>query len=66
MPRATISRDGARLVFASNFALQVLQGAPAEYSDAYLLTVPGTAGGGPIFAAGFESGDLGEWSGAVP
>jgi hypothetical protein len=53
-------------VFASNFALQVLQGAPAEYSDAYLLTVPGTAGGGPIFAAGFESGDLGEWSGAVP
>ena len=42
-PRATVSRDGARLVFSSNFNLQTIQGRPAEYSDAYLIAIAGGA-----------------------
>lgn len=42
-PRATVSRDGSRLVFASNFNLQQIQGRPADYSDAYLIQLAGGA-----------------------
>jgi hypothetical protein len=38
-PRATVSRDGGKLVFSSNFNLQALLGYPSEYSDAYLVTL---------------------------
>jgi hypothetical protein len=42
-PRATVSRDGSRLVFTSNYDLPKLLGYPAEYTDAYLATVAGTS-----------------------
>lgn len=54
-PRATVSRDGERVLYSSNYNLQEIADAPAEYSDAYLLDL--TA----LFAAGFETGDLSEW-----
>jgi hypothetical protein len=60
MARASVSRDGARLVYSSNFGRQLSDGAPTEYSDAYLLALdPAT------FASGFETGDLSEWSSRV-
>jgi hypothetical protein len=36
-PKATISRDGTRIVYASNFGLPETAGYPAQYSDAYLI-----------------------------
>jgi hypothetical protein len=39
-PRASISRDGRRLLFSSNFGLTSRRALPADYSDAYLLTLP--------------------------
>ncbi len=36
-PRATLSRDGTRLVFTSNFGLQQILGYPLEYADVYLV-----------------------------
>ncbi len=46
-PRAAASRDGSRLVFASNYNLQVLYGYPKLYTDAYLLTVAQPASQAP-------------------
>jgi hypothetical protein len=47
-PKASVSRDGRKLVYSSNFGLQSILGYPTEYSDAYLIDVsiesPGTAG----------------------
>lgn len=40
-PKATCSRDGSRLAFTSNMGLPQNLGWPAEYTDAYMLTVPG-------------------------
>jgi hypothetical protein len=37
MPRASISRDGTRLLFTSNFGLPAQRSWPADYADAYLL-----------------------------
>lgn len=47
MARATVSRDGRRVVYSSNFGRQESSGAPTEYSDAYLISVaaPSTGGG---------------------
>ncbi len=42
-PRATVSRDGRKLVFTSNYNLQAILGYPSLYSDAYLVSVPGSA-----------------------
>jgi hypothetical protein len=36
-PRASASRDGARLLYSSNFNLQSLLGYDAEYSDVYMI-----------------------------
>jgi hypothetical protein len=36
-PRASASRDGARLLYSSNFSLQSLLGYDAEYSDVYMI-----------------------------
>lgn len=57
MTRASISRDGARLVYSSNYGQQQMSGAPTEYSDAYLMSVPaGTAGSGGGTGGGGTSG----------
>lgn len=37
-PRVSVSRDGHRIVFSSNYGLQSLLGLPAEYSDVYLFS----------------------------
>jgi len=47
-PRPSVSRDGTKMVFSSNFGMQQ-SGYPTEYADAYLidgLSSAGTAGGG--------------------
>ena len=36
-PRAASSRDGARLLYSSNFNLQSLAGADNDYSDVYMI-----------------------------
>jgi len=36
-PKVSASRDGSRLVYASNFGLQTKQGYPAEYTDVYFI-----------------------------
>jgi hypothetical protein len=41
MSKASVSRDGSRIVYASNFSLQSLLGYPSEYSDAYMMTLGG-------------------------
>jgi hypothetical protein len=38
-PRASVSRDGRRLVFTSNYGLQAILGAPNEYTDVYLVNL---------------------------
>ena len=43
MPRASISRDGSRVVFSSNYGLQAILGYPYYYSDAYLIDLSRTA-----------------------
>ncbi|MBK5257130.1 MAG: hypothetical protein JJE39_13955 [Vicinamibacteria bacterium] len=43
-PRATVSRDGSKLVFTSNQNLQAILGYPNLYSDAYLVNVSGSTG----------------------
>jgi hypothetical protein len=44
MSKASINRDGSRIVFSSNFGLQA-QGYPTEYSDVYMITL---GGGTPV------------------
>ena len=46
-PRATVSRDGSKLVFTSNFNLQSIFGYPVEYSDVYLVAVPAVSAPSP-------------------
>ena len=36
-PKLSISRDGSKLAYASNFGLQQMLGYPSEYSDAYRI-----------------------------
>src|SRR5262249_8405581 len=36
-PKASVSRDGRKLVYSSNFGLQSILGYPKEYSDAYMI-----------------------------
>lgn len=58
MTKASVSRDGARVLFSSNFGLQAISGAPTEYSDAYLMSVPAGGGGGGDDGGG-DGGDGG-------
>jgi len=37
MPKVAASRDGTRLVYASNFSLQSILGYSSEYSDVYMI-----------------------------
>jgi len=39
----SVSRDGNRLVYNSNFGLQASSGYPAEYSDVYFIAVPSSS-----------------------
>jgi len=39
MPRVAASRDGTKLAFTSNYGLSASLGWPADYTDAYMLTV---------------------------
>jgi hypothetical protein len=38
-PRPSVSRDGTRLVYSSNYGLQAILGHPNEYTDTYLVTL---------------------------
>jgi hypothetical protein len=62
-PRATVSRDGARVVYSSNYSLQAIDGAPTEYSDAYLLSAPDAPAGGGGGGGGGGSDDGGGGTG---
>jgi hypothetical protein len=44
-PKASVSHDGTKLVFTSNFGLQKQMGYPTEYSDEYLVDISGTSPG---------------------
>ena len=61
MARATVSRDGTRLLFSSNYGLQATLGVLDEYADAYLVTLA-AGGSSSLFADGFESGGISSWS----
>ncbi len=37
-PKVSASRDGSRIVYASNFYLQLIQGNPTEYADTYMVS----------------------------
>jgi len=41
-PKATVSRDGSKLAFTSNYSLQSILGYPNLYSDAYLINISGS------------------------
>jgi len=40
-PRASVSHDGTKLVYSSNYGLQAQLGYPNDYGDVYLVSVPG-------------------------
>jgi len=42
-PKLSISRDGSRLAFMSNFDLQKIDGLPQEYGDTYVMTLDGSS-----------------------
>ena len=42
-PKVSTSRDGSRLLFASNFDLPVIDGYDMEYSDTYLIRLNGAS-----------------------
>jgi uncharacterized protein (TIGR03437 family) len=52
MPKLSASRDGSRFVYGSNFGLQLLEGAPQQYMDAYLIIVPESASTGTSTGSG--------------
>ena len=41
-PRPSVSRDGTRFVYSSNYSLQAILGHPNEYTDTYLVTLGAT------------------------
>jgi uncharacterized protein (TIGR03437 family) len=61
-PKGSISRDGTRLVYSSNFDLSSILGDPIQYSDVYLLKFPTTTGpasiAGAVNAASLTTGPL--------
>jgi hypothetical protein len=42
-PRASVSRDGGRVVYSSNYGLSANPSYPRDYSDAYLIDLSSTA-----------------------
>lgn len=72
-PRATVSRDGSRLVFTSNYGLQAIQEQSVGYTDAYfvaipaLLTCPGSVPPGGTLAVQVAAGSsTDDWVGVYP
>ena len=59
-PKRTVSRDGTRLLYASDFDLQNIYGDSAEYSDTYLLAL----GNSSSVGAGGSGGSGGSGGGA--
>jgi hypothetical protein len=55
-PHVAVSRDGTRLIYNSNFSLQVILGYPSEYSDVYMMSVPPAAGGSGNTGTGTTTG----------
>jgi hypothetical protein len=62
-PKASVSRDGSRLVYTSNHGLQAQLGYPTEYTDTYLVDLGSTtagsgssSGGGSGSTGGTNSG----------
>ncbi|MDP9054624.1 MAG: hypothetical protein M3N93_10035, partial [Acidobacteriota bacterium] len=39
MPKITVSRDGTRLLYGSNFDLQAVENYPTDYADAYMIVL---------------------------
>ena len=60
-PRATVSRDGRRLAYGSNYGLQAILGYPPEYTDAYFIDLdaitPSPAGSQRWASTRFEEND---------
>jgi len=57
-PKLSASRDGTRLVYASNFGLQLISGAPFYYADEYMMTLtttPTAAVPAVVNAASYQS-----------
>lgn len=46
-PRVASNRHGTKLVYSSNYGLQAMLNRPANYSDAYLISVPASDSLGP-------------------
>lgn len=46
-PKASVSRDGSKLAFASNHGLQAILGYPSLYTDTYLVNVQGSTTSSP-------------------
>lgn len=40
MPKMTVSRDGSRVLYGSNFDLQAVDSYPTDYADAYMILLP--------------------------
>lgn len=69
-PRASLSRDGTRLVYSSDYGLQALLGYPDEYVDVYMIsgldggllyrtlgvTKTGNGGVTSVFSSGIDCG----------
>ena len=58
-PKLTSSRDGTRLLYASNFDLSSISGNSTQYIDTYLLAVPANACAYSFNAYGASFGYLG-------
>ena len=43
MPRVSVSHDGSRLVYNSNYDLQAILGYNADYADVYMMNLSGSA-----------------------
>ena len=54
-PKLTVSRDGTRLLFASDFDLSKLDGNPTEYADTYMIEFPSTGAGTGTSSSGSTS-----------
>jgi hypothetical protein len=55
-PKLTVSRDGTRLLYASDFDLSKLDGNPTEYADTYMIEFPSTGTGSGSTSTGSGTG----------
>ena len=64
MPRVSVSRDGSRFIYTSNYGLQASLGYPSEYSDVYLAILPAGGTGTSSSAGTGTTGSGGDTSGS--